>query len=226
MAPKKAAEAAPPPVEAQELDPSVIAAREAMDRQHQEDRKAFERGELEARRRVEALEAVASKCVVWEKERRLNPAAPEKRSAAAPGTEKVFVKLLTGNRAVPQQCYDFPFASDLTMGALKKALFSAAGERGSTRALRGWFAPANQTLLLNGKELGAVEDEPASEPAVTPRGPPGSAAAAPQSPPPPTPPSDPNTLTLAALNVYPGATLHLALRTPEPAADMIPSKLK
>uniref|UniRef100_A0A7S1W7M8 Uncharacterized protein n=1 Tax=Neobodo designis TaxID=312471 RepID=A0A7S1W7M8_NEODS len=227
MGPKKAAEPAPPVEAPQELDPSVIAAREAMDRQHAEDRKAFERGELEARRRVEALEAVSAKCVVWEKERRLNPASSEKRTQAAPGTEKVFIKLLTGNRAVPQQTYEFPFEADMTMGALKKKIFAAAGERGATRALRGWFAPANQTLMLSGKELGAPEEEPVSEPAGTPRAPPGKeAAAAPQQPPPPTPPADPNASTLSALKVYPGATLHLALRTPEPTADMIPSKLK
>jgi hypothetical protein len=231
MPPKKHAEPAPPPPEpAQELDPVAIAAREAQERKNAEDRKAFERVELEARRRVEALEGVSAKCVLWDKERRLNPAAWERRAAPNAGTEQVYVKLLTGNRALPQQNYVLPLTADLTLGGLKKLIQQRAGENGATRALRGWFVPENQTILLNGKELGAVEEETATEVmGITPRSPPVTPPApVNQAGPahPPQPPVDANTLTLAALNVRSGTQLHLMLRTPRPSADMVPSKIK
>lgn len=225
MAPKKQDPTPPPPDPVVDLDPSAIAAREAQERRNAESRKNFERTELEARRRVEALESVAVKCVLWEKERRMNPAAQDannKRNGGA--NDVIYIKLLTGNRAIPQQCYTLPFVPTQTMMEAKKQIYQRAAETGSTRALRNWFAPEYQTLILNGRELGTATEEPEAptEPSGTPRGP----KDAPPPPPPPPKPQDPNTLGMAALGVYPSAQIHLQLRTPAPSADMLPAKIR
>lgn len=233
MPPKAAKNEPPPPEPPQEIDPAVIAAREAMDRKHTDDRKAFERTELVARRRVEALEAISWKCVYAEREKRLNPAAWDKKVANTT-PQHVTVKLLTGNRAIPQQTWMIPVSDDLTLLALKERIRARAGEVSATRSLRQWFSPEFQSLLLYGKEVGASEDETSTVATITPRQPPdqktprGAPAAAPAAaaPPPPAAAVDPATAPVKSLGVHNGCTLHLMLRTPNPDANMHPSIIR
>lgn len=159
MGPKKGQpqQEAPPPDAVAENDPAVIAMREAMERQHQEDRKAFESSEVIARRRVEAMENVGWKCVLSEREKALNPNAWKERT-----TTKlppfVYVKLLTGNRAMLQENYRVPLTPSMTFQQLKEAICREATKLSGNPKLQTLYDPSRQHLALLGKDV--VCDDP------------------------------------------------------------------
>jgi hypothetical protein len=228
----------PPPVaEVVEETPAAKAAREAQERQQAEDKKTFERNELVARRRVEAMEAISWRCVLCEREKRVSPDTYGLKTANdAP--QQVWVKLVTGNRGIPQQTMRLPVAPEMTFGALKEAVQRHAVNASATKSIAQWFSPEYQVLHLYGKELGAEPDDEAPR-APTPSQQPkaGSAAAkeaaarevaakeaaaAREA----AGPRDLSGLTLTSLGVHDGCTLHLMLRTPAPNRDTIPSMVR
>lgn len=145
------------PESANDVDPAVNAAREAAERQAAEDRKIFERNELIARRRVEAMESVGWKCVLSEKERRLDPEAWAQRTATK-GPMYIYVKTLTGNRAVPQQAFRVIINSEMTVLLLKNAIRDEAVKLRLHEKPESYFDPSRQRLQLFGKDV-PCEDE-------------------------------------------------------------------
>lgn len=157
MGPKKKQEEAPAPEPTVlETDPNVIAAREAAERQKQEECKLFERNEMIARRRVEAMEAVGWRFLLAEKERRLDPAGWENR-VASKGPSYVIVKLLCGNRATPQRTIRVEINGETNILLLKNAIRDEA-VRFEFPDAETAFAPERQKLHYLGKEV-VAEDE-------------------------------------------------------------------
>ena len=137
-------------------DPAAILAREMRERQCQEERRVFEKNEMMSRRTVEAMEQVSWKCVYYEKEKRLDPAAWANKTAVV-SPQYVVVKRLVGNRAIPQQVIKIPTTDQMTIGQLKSsiqqefvkmqmALSAAASSTAS-------FAPEKQRLFTNSGEV-------------------------------------------------------------------------
>ena len=137
-------------------DPAAVLAREIRERQCQEERRAFEKNEMMARRTVEAMEQVSWKCVYYEKEKRLDPAAWANKTAVV-SPQYVVVKRLVGNRAIPQQIAKIPVTDQMTVGQLKIAVqqefvklqiaINVAVTASAT------FAPEKQRLFTNGSEI-------------------------------------------------------------------------
>jgi hypothetical protein len=135
-------------------DPAAILAREIRERQFQEERRTFEKGEMMSRRTVEAMEQVSWKCVYIEKEKRLDPAAWASKTAVV-SPQYIVVKRLTGNRAIPQQVAKIPLTDQMTLGQLKQAIqehfFKLQST--STRAVPAMFSPDKQRIVISGQEL-------------------------------------------------------------------------
>ena len=114
----------------------------------------FERTELISRRRVEAMEVVSWKCIGNEKERRIDPEAWVQKTSVK-GPSFVFAKLLTGNRAIPQQLFKIYITNQMSLLDLKGKISEEAVKNGN-HPLK--FAPNLQKLFLFGKELQGVDD--------------------------------------------------------------------
>ena len=133
-----------------ELDPAVVAAQ-------LEDRKLFERNEIIARQRVEAMESIGWKCVLNEKEKRLDPAGWAEKTAVK-GPTFVYVKTLTGNRAIPQLNFRVPVSNKMTLRELKEAIKAEAVYRSPNPNAVAWFEPNRQTLYLFNKEINCDDE--------------------------------------------------------------------
>jgi hypothetical protein len=154
MAPKKAKEAeVKEPQEQLIEDPAAQAAREQRERLLAEERRVFERNEIIARRRIDAMEQVGWKCLLLEREKRTDPNGyASKVSRKAPPS--VVVKLLTGNRAVPQRIFHIPVADATTVTDLKLAIQKQAVELGLHPQL---YEADRQKLFVFGKDVAVDE---------------------------------------------------------------------
>lgn len=241
MPPKNAPPPPPVPEPAIELDPAVIAAREALERNQAEERRDFEVGENNARGRIQEIEDISWRCVAFEKEKRFNPQAWEKKTAN-PTPYYVWVKLLTGNRAVPQQRFKLPVNETMMFSTLKDLIYQRAAKNPATASIAAWFEPEYQGIILYGKEIGAPETErPETATVTTAMTTPRQAAttskkdkekeaaeaaaaaaalAAAQQP------VDVMKEPLKSLGIHQGCTLHLILRTPTPSIQTLPSLIR
>jgi hypothetical protein len=136
-------------------DPAVAAARAERERLQGEERKIFERNETIDRRRVEAMEQVAMKILQYEKEKRLDPTGWAVKTAYK-GPRMIRVKLLVGNRGIPQETLDVPISDgETTVLLLKNGIRDAAVKMGH---LATTYAPEFQKLYFQTKEI-SVPDE-------------------------------------------------------------------
>jgi hypothetical protein len=164
MPPKKPAQVEAAAAEAQPApdDPAAILAREIRERQCQEEKRAFEKNEMIARRTVEAMEQVSWKCVYIEKEKRLDPAAWASKTAVV-SPQYIIVKRLTGNRAIPQQAAKIHVSDSMTVGQLKATVqqeFVRLQTSLTTAAVSAAsFAPDKQRLVVNGAELKSLSPD-------------------------------------------------------------------
>jgi hypothetical protein len=136
-------------------DPAVAAARAERERVQGEERKVFERNETIDRRRVEAMEQVGAKLIQFEKEKRLDPAGWAAKTTYK-GPKFVRVKLLVGNRGIPQEILEVPIVEgDTTVLLLKNGIRDAAVKLGH---LAETYDPQHQRLFFQTKEV-SVPDE-------------------------------------------------------------------
>ena len=137
-------------------DPNVLAQREAQDRAHAEQRGVVDHDEMLARRRVEALEKVDFKCVQWELEKKLNPEKYREQTTHK-GPYIVHVKLLTGNRAIPQNAMriSLPEGEDTSLLLLKTHIRDQALRSGHSAER---YTPSGQRLFVFGREIVADDD--------------------------------------------------------------------
>lgn len=141
-------------------DPNVLAQREAQDRAHTEQRNLLDHDEMLARRRVEALEKVDFKCVHWELEKKLNPEKYREQTTHK-GPFVIHVKLLTGNRAIPQNAMrvTLPDGEDTTLLLLKTHIRDQALRAGHSAER---YLPSGQRLFVLGKEIVSNDDHSAT----------------------------------------------------------------
>lgn len=136
-------------------DPAVAAARAERERIQTDERKLFERNETIDRRRVEAMEQVGLKIIQFEKEKRLDPSGWANKTANK-GPKIVRVKLLVGNRGIPQETLEVPIIDgETTVLLLKNGIRDAAVKAGH---LAETYAPEQQRLYFQTKEI-SVPDE-------------------------------------------------------------------
>jgi hypothetical protein len=136
-------------------DPAVAAARAERERVQGEERKVFERNETIDRRRVEAMEQVGAKLIQFEKEKRLDPVGWAAKTTYK-GPKIVRVKLLVGNRGIPQEILEVPIVEgETTVLLLKNGIRDAAVKLGH---LAETYDPQHQRLFFQTKEV-AVPDE-------------------------------------------------------------------
>lgn len=148
MPPK--AQPPPPPEVHVELDPAVVATQ-------LEERRQFETTEAISRQRVGAVEAVGWRCVLAEKEKRLDPKGWNERNGIK-GPYYVYVKLITGNRAIPQLNLKVPIDAKTTLNMLKQSIKAEAAKQLLHPALEAWFAPSCQKLYAFGKEIDCSDE--------------------------------------------------------------------
>lgn len=148
--PPKEKQPPPPPEPPVELDPAVVAAQ-------YEERRHFETGESIARQRVGAMEAVSWRCVLAEREKRLDPKGWSERNTVK-GPYFVYVKLMTGNRGIPQLNVKVIIEAKMTVNLFKQAIKAEAAKAMYHPAVETWFAPACQRLFAFGKEIDCSDE--------------------------------------------------------------------
>eukprot|EP00744_Colponema_vietnamica_P019381 GILI01027415.1.p1 GENE.GILI01027415.1~~GILI01027415.1.p1 ORF type:complete len:215 (+),score=30.65 GILI01027415.1:38-646(+) len=137
-------------------DPNILALREAQEKKNAELRAAFENEELTVRRRIEAMEDVDLRFVLADRDRRMDPESYKARTTQK-GPLQLHVKLLTGNRAIPQQNFDISLPEpDVSLLLLKVLIRDEAMRKGQSADR---FAPSNQRLFAFGKDIFASDEQ-------------------------------------------------------------------
>ncbi len=216
------------------MDP---AEREAMERQHAEDRKSFDREELLTRRRVDAMEAVAWRFLFSEKERRLAPERWAQKYGPPPGTvpgqQTIYIKLMNGNRALQPLSLAITNATkDTTVAQLKELIRAQVAAMPACPISESWITPSDRIrLFFNLKEIpppvgvGQPPGTPAA-PAVPPLAIAGAAPGQPVGPVGTPATVDPAACTLGSLQIPNAATLQMSFSMPPAlmAVEGVPAK--
>eukprot|EP00756_Hemistasia_phaeocysticola_P065646 Hpha_TRINITY_DN8699_c0_g1::TRINITY_DN8699_c0_g1_i1::g.168865::m.168865 len=138
MGPKKQPE--PEPELSPEEEEERRRQQEELERQHAQQLRVVELREQSGRRLVEEMQEVGRKFVDGEQQR-----SRRKSSQGAPPRYTVHVKLLSGNRALPDTAMEFVCEPGETVDTLRQRIFEWPG---MTRV-----PPENQRLTLRGREI-------------------------------------------------------------------------